>query len=507
MSQSCEQQNVILKAKGLCKAFGGQVVLDHLGLELRQRDIVVLRGDNGSGKTTLLNILTGNVEPDSGEIQLFARGAMEALSFPRLWWSVLNPADHFTPERLARGGVGRTWQDTRLFLSQRVFENIAIALRRQLGENPAAVLFCQSRVRRAEQANGTAVDKILEQLELRNVSNSPADEISQGQSKRVAIGRALRGGAQVLFLDEPLAGLDASGIKNGLALLESVVRDTHVTLVIVEHLFNIPKILSLATKVWTLQNGKLRVELPDQVRDKVASELCTHPVHVFRRLTDTEAESSSQSLGRNASLTTVRLKRSNKTQPVLEVTDLIVCRGKRSVIGTDADGTAHGLSFVLHDGELALLEAPNGWGKTTLLEAIMGLIPINSGSIKFNGKSVERVEPWQRARLGMIFLQSQRHSFPSLTVRETIRLAMVDSVPNELTSLLDCHISELSGGERQKVAITCVRRRHHVGFYDEPFAALDSAGIRSLWEDLLKSGADSPSLIALPSIPNDSLQQ
>ncbi len=99
------RNRILLRAHDLCKAFGGQSVLQGVSVELRSGDVVLLRGDNGSGKTTLLNILTGNLEPDRGEIELTANHHAEHFRFPRPWWKNLNPADHFTPERVAKQGV------------------------------------------------------------------------------------------------------------------------------------------------------------------------------------------------------------------------------------------------------------------------------------------------------------------------------------------------------------------------------------------------------------------
>src|SRR3712207_1248084 len=108
----------LLEAEGLFKAFGGQIVLNRVDLELRQGEVVLLRGENGSGKTTLLNILPGNLEPDVGTIRYYADGTPRSYRFPRRWWQELNPFDHFTPEFVAREGIGRTWQEVRLFGTQ-----------------------------------------------------------------------------------------------------------------------------------------------------------------------------------------------------------------------------------------------------------------------------------------------------------------------------------------------------------------------------------------------------
>jgi len=77
LSEQGNGQAVLLKAEGLRKSFGGQTVLDNVSLELQQGEVVLLRGANGSGKTTLLNMLTGNLEPDAGRIQLFTDGGTE----------------------------------------------------------------------------------------------------------------------------------------------------------------------------------------------------------------------------------------------------------------------------------------------------------------------------------------------------------------------------------------------------------------------------------------------
>ena len=100
MSTTIEKDHTVLSVKGLKKSFGGQVILDDISLDLKRGEVVLLRGENGSGKTTLVNILTGNLEPDKGELHLNINGNKELFSFPRRWWKEVNPFDHFTPERL-----------------------------------------------------------------------------------------------------------------------------------------------------------------------------------------------------------------------------------------------------------------------------------------------------------------------------------------------------------------------------------------------------------------------
>nr|VFK32891.1 MAG: branched-chain amino acid transport system ATP-binding protein [Candidatus Kentron sp. MB]VFK35671.1 MAG: branched-chain amino acid transport system ATP-binding protein [Candidatus Kentron sp. MB]VFK77427.1 MAG: branched-chain amino acid transport system ATP-binding protein [Candidatus Kentron sp. MB] len=214
----------LLRAEGLKKALGGQVVFDALDLKLSQGEVALLRGENGSGKTTLLNVLTGNLESDAGTLHYLAGKTPRAYRFPRGWWQDVNPIDHFTPESVAREGVSRTWQDVRLFNAQTLRDNIAVSEQGHPGENPLMTLLVPLLSSRREKCINQAADAMLARLGLAGREQSSADMISLGQSKRVAIARSVAAGVRILFLDEPLAGLDRQGIQDVLRLLESLVK-------------------------------------------------------------------------------------------------------------------------------------------------------------------------------------------------------------------------------------------------------------------------------------------
>ena len=119
----------LLRFRDLRKAFGGQTVLDGISGEIRPGEVILLRGENGTGKTTLLNILSGCLEPDGGAIEILGTDGSpaESFRFPQAWHRNLNPFQHFTPERVARLGITRTWQDIRLIPSLDLADNIAVA--------------------------------------------------------------------------------------------------------------------------------------------------------------------------------------------------------------------------------------------------------------------------------------------------------------------------------------------------------------------------------------------
>lgn len=333
--------------------------------------------------------------------------------------------------------------------------------------------------------------------------NSSADRVSLGQTKRVAIGRAVQAGARVLFLDEPLAGLDAEGIGDILQLLRQLVREHRVTLVIVEHVFNIPRILDLADTVWTLQDGGISVESPSAVCDQhtepygggivgwLATQLGTAPAIVKEPLLGDAV------LWR---LRTPNNETRNGEPPILEVHDLVVRRGNRLVIGREeSNGAVQGLSFSINRGEVAVFQAPNGWGKTTLLEAIMGLIPTESGAVHIAKTRLTTLPAWERARLGLSFMPARNRAFQGMTVRESLRLARLSKIPPFLQTFISRSTSELSGGERQKLALICSMATGEVALCDEPFSALDMDGLSQIFVHLRRILARGAMLIALPS--------
>ena len=181
---------------------------------------------------------------------------------------------------------------------------------------------------------------------------------------------------------------------------------------------------------------------------------------------------------------------------MLSVEDLVVYRGKRLVIGEDQNGEVRGIYFQLYKGQINILQAPNGWGKTTLMEAIAGLIPIHRGSIRLNGQPIEALPPWERVNLGLSLLQSRDNTCLNLTVREALNLARVDKVPHHVSNLLSKKVSNLSGGERQKLAFYCAIAKGESFLMDEPFSALDAQSLHRCLQQM--NNFKTLCLIAIP---------
>lgn len=236
---------VQLKAEGLSIAFGGQQVLRGVNLDLTGGQIALLRGPNGCGKTTLLNVLSGFLKPDAGAASLQFNGTRV---------NILNE----TPDRLARLGLARLWQDIRLFPTMTVLENVLAASPHAIGINPARALFALGKVKQQEREFRTQALAWLDMLGMADRADSSGDKLSVGQSKRVAIARMLQTGSKVLLLDEPLAGLDNDSAAKLVEDLNRLADATHRAMLIVEH--NHEAITPVCDLRYTLAEGVLMRE-------------------------------------------------------------------------------------------------------------------------------------------------------------------------------------------------------------------------------------------------------
>jgi ABC-type branched-subunit amino acid transport system ATPase component len=491
----------VLDARGLHKRFGGTDVLRGVDLSLRRGEVVLLRGPNGAGKTTLINTLTGHLEADAGEITIRTNGTVERFSFPFGTLKRLNPFLHFLPERVAREGVMRTWQDTRLFSSLGLAENIAVAAPAHPGQNPLNLFFRPGRVRRFEQTAANEARHRLNLLQLDGRDSSSGNRISLGQTKRVAIAQAISARARILFFDEPLAGLDADGIKSVVDMLRELSQDHGVSIVIVEHQMNAPHILQIADTIWTLDQGVLT----SRPIDDIATDSDPAGADIFEAFLVREGwqVAREQDLPRGAHLRVYRKKvLAKNSAPRLEIQGLAIKRGNRWVIGRENDsqevlGTLH---FKLYPGDLGLLLAPNGWGKTTVLDALTGLACTVSGSITLNGRDCAEMPSWQRATMGIKYFRASKVVFPTLSRKETAQLFRLNKSGNAMTGR-NRLMNSLSGGE-QRHHLTQILAHHNYSLLvlDEPFSGLDDMAFRELATKLSENSFSAKAtLMALPA--------
>ena len=232
----------LLSTRGLHKAFGGNVAVDDVSLDLYPDRITALIGPNGAGKTTLFNIVTGYERADAGDITFDGR-------------TVTGQA----PWQISRQGVVRTFQTPVGFPTMTVWESMQVA-----GASHAVLTgMLTGRSRREAAELSRRADEILEHLGLAELLDTPVDELAAGDRKLAEMARQLMARPRLLLLDEPAAGVNPGAISR----LSELIRDVHrsgIALMIIDH--NLSFVLDVADYVHVMANGRIIAEgTPDEV--------------------------------------------------------------------------------------------------------------------------------------------------------------------------------------------------------------------------------------------------
>lgn len=213
----------LLSISGLTRRFGGLVAVDRIDLEVRAGEIVGLLGPNGSGKTTVLNLISGALKSDAGYIQLRGRALEKLPAF-----------------RIARHGIARTFQLVRVLGSMTCRENVI------------AGLAFGAHSRWGAEADKAAND-LLVRVGLSSRENTMTSELTYIDQKRLELARALAMQPELLLLDEWLAGLNPTELREGIALVRSL-RAEGRTILMVEHVMD--AIRSLCDRCYVMNAGK-----------------------------------------------------------------------------------------------------------------------------------------------------------------------------------------------------------------------------------------------------------
>jgi branched-chain amino acid transport system ATP-binding protein len=240
--------DVLLRGHEITRRWGGLLALDRVSLELERGTVHAVIGTNGAGKSTLINILSGEIAPSSGRVELLGRDVT-----------------HWTQPRRARAGLGRSYQRNTIYPSFSVFENCRLAAQAKV-QKPWAwwrdARRCEASTAAARLAATRAgLDELLER---------PAGLLSHGQKRQLEIAMCLATAPQVLLLDEPLAGMGAEETERMLALLAEL-KSSHAIL-LVEH--DMDAVFRIADCITVMVNGAVIASgTPDFVRNSAEVRL------------------------------------------------------------------------------------------------------------------------------------------------------------------------------------------------------------------------------------------
>lgn len=229
---------VLLEVKDLTKNFGGLTAVGDVTMELHEGELVGLIGPNGAGKTTLFNLLTGVYEPSEGRITLAG--------------TLLNGK---APSKIASLGLGRTFQNIRLFKNMTVLENVLIGLGNHGKAEVFASFFRLPAFYKNEESLKTKAIELLKIFDLDGDVDTLAKNLPYGQQRRLEIVRALATEPKILFLDEPAAGMNPQETAELTQLIRKIKEEFNITIMLIEH--DMSLVMEVTERIYVLEYGRL----------------------------------------------------------------------------------------------------------------------------------------------------------------------------------------------------------------------------------------------------------
>ena len=448
-----EKSQHVIEMKNITKAFGTFKANDNINLNVRKGEIHALLGENGAGKSTLMNILSGLLQPTSGEIYINEK--LEEISDPTV---------------ASQLGIGMVHQHFMLIDNFTVAENIILG---------------------SEPVKGVTIDKKKAYDEIQAVSDrygfnidldALVSDISVGMQQRVEILKTLYRGADLLIFDEPTAVLTPQEIEELIGIMHGLVAEGK-SLIIITH--KLDEIKSVADRCTIIRRGKSIDTVT--VADVTSQELADLMV------------------GRSVSFKTPKGP-SNPQNAVLKVSNLIVKENR----GLDA---VKNMNLEVRAGEIVGIAGIDGNGQSELIQAITGMRKVESGTIEINGKDMTNLKPRQITENSVGHVPEDRHKFGlvlPMTLSENIALQTYYKEPNSKNGLLNYKYinshaielidefdvrtpsetvpaSALSGGNQQKAIIAReIDRDPDLLIVSQPTRGLDVGAIEYIHKRLIE---------------------
>ena len=315
---SVTKRTLVLDARGVTKRFGGLVAVDEVDFDIPQGSIVSLIGPNGAGKTTFFNVVAGLSEPTQGSVtfldrEMIARGRrtwaepivwvapplivgvlgvllrstglaltlailvalgllitmfLLAISRPPSYEGLLHRLGIFRsarPNDMVAAGIGRTFQNIRLFKTMTTRENVMVGMHSRLRSNLVDAALRLPRHRREEAEADARARRWLAFVGLRGREDEIARNLPYGDQRRLEIARALASEPKLLLLDEPTAGMNPSETTQMMTLFGRIRTELGLTILLIEHDMHV--VMGVSDRVTVLDHGeKISEGTPEEVR-------------------------------------------------------------------------------------------------------------------------------------------------------------------------------------------------------------------------------------------------
>jgi ABC-type branched-subunit amino acid transport system ATPase component len=377
------------------------------------------------------------------------------------------PLTKFSPDILSQAGIARSFQITNLFPDLTVFENLRLGVQ----SRHRSALNMWRDARSIDEIN-SETDSLVDFLGLKGLENVEVSSLSYGGQRLLEIGLALATRPRFLLLDEPLVGLAAQERERITGLIKAL--SEYIAILFIEH--DIDRVFSISDNITVMNQATVLVSgTPDQIRGNKEVQVAY--------------------LGSGKAF----LKRQSQVDSAIDP--------DTRILQLDTINTFYGKSHILTDvslevfkGEVVALLGRNGAGKSSTIKSIMGMAPIASGRIVFNGTDISSFAPEKIARMGIGLVPQGRRLFANLTVEENLNIGALRRTGGEGVRWNIARIFEqfpriqeryhakadtLSGGEQQMVAIArALAGNVQLILMDEPFEGLSPAMVEELFENI-----------------------
>ena len=244
--------DTMLSVDNISLAFGGVKALTDISFDVHEHEIRAIIGPNGAGKSSMLNCINGVYSPQQGSIRIGAE------TFRQM-----------DPNKAARMGIARTFQNIALFKGMSVLDNLMTGRNLKMHCGLLAQALYLGRNRREEIEHREKVEQIIDFLQIESVRKTPVARLPYGIQKRVELGRALAAEPRLLLLDEPMAGMNIEEKQDMCRFILDVNDEFGTTIVLIEHDMSV--VMDISDRVVVLDYGKkIGDGTPDDVRNNQA---------------------------------------------------------------------------------------------------------------------------------------------------------------------------------------------------------------------------------------------
>ena len=467
MRQPNEQADLV-SVRDLSKHFGGLKAIDNVSIKLSKGSITGLIGPNGAGKTTLFNTIAGLYAPTGGTVLLDGEDITG-----------------LKPHQLFAKGLLRTFQIAHEYSRMSVIENLMMVPAGQSGESLIHAWFRRAQVAREEDAIYQKAQEVIDFLNLGAVADELAGNLSGGQKKLLELGRTMMVHARIVFLDEVGAGVNRTLLRDIGDAIIKLNREQGYTFCMIEH--DMEFIRRLCDPVICMAEGTV---LATGSAQEVQNNEAVIESYLGRGISNRE-RLKGEDHGSRAGTGMMSNGRQREN---------CMLTGEGMVGGYHGSDILKGCTVNVDRGEIAVIVGPNGAGKSTAMKALLGMLKLRSGSIRLNGDEISHLSVQERIARGIAFTPQNGNVFLSMSVRENLEmgaflrederdetLRQIYRLFPALAAIQDQVAGELSGGQRQQVAVgRALMSRPSVLLLDEPTAGVSPIVMDDLFARILE---------------------